>query len=159
MTSGWNDRISSISIEGNASVTIYQNINFGGMTVTITETTANLSNQGAYWSDFASSYVVNSFRPQPRGSRICFFDGANFTGRSFCKQPGEADANLVTSGWNDTISSISVEGDASVYIYSNINYGGGNILINQSVSDMTSVNGYWDNMTSSYNVVHSNGRP
>lgn len=40
--------------------------------------------------------------------RVCFFDQANFRGRSFCARPGESDNNL--GGWNNRIMSINVQG-------------------------------------------------
>lgn len=54
-----------------------------------------------------------SWREGPRfkfgaGSPVCFYDGANFTGRSFCANPGRVLDDLVLVGRDNSISSIKV---------------------------------------------------
>lgn len=46
-------------------------------------------------------------------AEVCFYDKANFSGASFCLEPGELQ-NKLSSKWNDRISSLEVTGDISV---------------------------------------------
>jgi hypothetical protein len=162
--SGWNDRISSITVEGYTGVYVYQDINYGGQSLYINRTVADLRSYGGQWNDFVSSFIVDGGRPNPppqppaRG-QICFYDGPNFTGQSFCLYPDQQQPNLLQSGWNDRVSSIWVNGDASVYVYQDINYGGGYLWINQTIADLRSMGAQYDNWISSMNVVRANGQP
>lgn len=46
-------------------------------------------------------------------AEVCFYDKANFSGASFCLEPGELH-NKLSSTWNDRISSLEITGDISV---------------------------------------------
>lgn len=46
---------------------------------------------------------------------VCFYKGANYTGGSFCAEPGDSDDSLHGS-WDDAISSIRVSGEAEVTV-------------------------------------------
>ncbi|MGZ3721822.1 MAG: peptidase inhibitor family I36 protein, partial [Bdellovibrionales bacterium] len=136
--SGWNDRISSISVSGNIGVTVYQDINYVGQSLYINQTVADIRSYGGQWNDFISSFSVdggwhNPPPPPSRRGQVCFYENINYSGQSFCMSPGDQNANLVPSGWNDRISSIWVDGDASVYVYQDINYGGAYLWINQTI--------------------------
>jgi len=166
--SGWNDQISSIYIQGYASVDVYQDINYGGQHLTLSSSVADIRSYGAQWNDMISSYVIRASRPGPGPGpgpypgpgpgEVCFYEGANFSGQSFCMVPGQYNPNLVPSGWNDRISSVYVQGDAGVVVYQDINYGGTNIFINRSTADLRQDGPQWDDFISSMNVTHSNGR-
>ncbi len=57
-------------------------------------------------------------KPLPvENDEVCFYRGANFTGSSFCVEPGDSDEYL-TGRWDDSISSIEVFGDARVVVCS-----------------------------------------
>ena len=56
MPEGLNDRISSIRLFGDASVTVYRNPNFGGRSTRFTDDVSNLQAQG--WNDTVSSVRV-----------------------------------------------------------------------------------------------------
>ena len=56
MPEGLNDRISSIRLFGDASVTVYRNPNFGGRSTRFTDDVSNLQEQG--WNDTVSSVRV-----------------------------------------------------------------------------------------------------
>ena len=56
MPEGLNDRISSIRLFGDASVTVYRNPRFGGRSTRFTEDVSNLQEQG--WNDTVSSVRV-----------------------------------------------------------------------------------------------------
>lgn len=49
----------------------------------------------------------NVWPDQANGS-ICFYDGAHYTGRSFCANTGEVFIDLATWGWDNRIRSIQV---------------------------------------------------
>lgn len=46
--------------------------------------------------------------PDLAGGRLCFYEGTNFTGRSFCAGSGEVFNDLATWGWDNRIRSIQV---------------------------------------------------
>jgi hypothetical protein len=62
--------------------------------------------------DGAGSVVVPV--PVPSPNRVCFFDGANYTGTRFCRQPGVY--NTMPAGFNNKISSVRLHGNARVRI-------------------------------------------
>ncbi|OYX01034.1 MAG: hypothetical protein B7Z15_19880, partial [Rhizobiales bacterium 32-66-8] len=61
--------------------------------------------------------------PVPVTPEVCFFKGNNFSGAQFCVSPGDDDPTL-PGGWNDSISSISLDGGAQVTVCKNFWYGG-----------------------------------
>jgi len=69
--------------------------------------------------------VVNNALPPPPPPtpQVCFFNGANYTGASFCVNAGNNDNKLV-GFWNDRISSITVSPGSSVTVCRNWFYGG-----------------------------------
>ncbi|MEP7116105.1 MAG: peptidase inhibitor family I36 protein [Acidobacteriota bacterium] len=56
MPDGLNDRISSVRVFGEASVTVYRNPNFGGRSTRFTDNVSNLQSEG--WNDTVSSLRV-----------------------------------------------------------------------------------------------------
>lgn len=57
-------------------------------------------------------------KPLPvEDDEVCFYRGANFTGSSFCVEPGDSDEYL-SGKWDDSISSIEVSGEARVVVCS-----------------------------------------
>ncbi|HTO26985.1 MAG TPA: SH3 domain-containing protein [Devosia sp.] len=77
--------------------------------------------------------------PAPATPKVCFFKSSNFAGGSFCVSPGDSNPILAGS-WNDSISSISVEGGAQVTVCKNFNYGGSCATIITSKSSLSSYN-------------------
>lgn len=59
----------------------------------------------------------------PVPAKVCFFKGNNFTGAQFCVNAGTDNPHL-PGGWNDTISSIKVQGGAQVTVCKNNWYAG-----------------------------------
>ncbi len=55
--------------------------------------------------------------------QICFFDGANYTGASFCVDAGTSNTQLA-GFWNDRISSVTVPAGSTVTVCRNASYGG-----------------------------------
>ena len=46
--------------------------------------------------------------PDLAGGQLCFYEGTNYTGRSFCAGSGEVFIDLATWGWDNRIASIEV---------------------------------------------------
>lgn len=68
-------------------------------------------------SDFGNRPV----RPEDRGS-ACFYEHANYGGRSVCARPGESYATL--GSFNDVISSIRIQGNIEVQVCEESNFRG-----------------------------------
>lgn len=67
-TGFWNDRISSVSVEGNLSVNMCTDSEFRGACTTITQTVNSMWSLGANWNDSVSSISVadnDYYPPQP----------------------------------------------------------------------------------------------
>nr|WP_295890412.1 SH3 domain-containing protein [uncultured Devosia sp.] len=77
--------------------------------------------------------------PAPATPKVCFFKSSNFAGASFCVSPGDSNAFLAGS-WNDSISSISVEGGAQVTVCKNAGYAGSCATIVTSKPTLSSYN-------------------
>ena len=85
--------------------------------------------------------------PVPVAAQVCFFKGNNFTGAQFCVSPTDNEPSL-PGGWNDSISSIHVQGGAQVTVCKNVWYGGACTTYS---SDKPSLGSY-NNVISSYQV-------
>lgn len=48
--------------------------------------------------------------------QVCFHDGANYSGETVCQPSGAVALDLLLLGWDNRVSSISVEGNVSVNI-------------------------------------------
>lgn len=77
--------------------------------------------------------------PAPKTPKVCFFKGNNFTGGQFCVSPGQSNPVLAGS-WNNSISSISVEGGAQVTVCKNNNYSGSCATLTSSKGSLSSYN-------------------
>jgi hypothetical protein len=80
--------------------------------------------------------------------KVCFYKGINYTGSSFCVEPGESDDSL-SGSWDDNISSIKVYGEAEVTVCSDEDLEG--ICANIS-SSKKSLPGALDDEISSFEV-------
>lgn len=87
--------------------------------------------------------------PVERG-RVCFFDGVNFSGPSFCVQSGSRMIDL--RAWRNRISSISVEGSAEAKVCLAENLRGDCLHMSWSVSDLTIYGDFWNNAIHSLEV-------
>lgn len=77
--------------------------------------------------------------PAPATPKVCFFKSSNFSGGSFCVSPGDS-SPVLAGGWNDSISSISVEGGAQVTVCKNAGYAGSCATIITSKPTLSSYN-------------------
>lgn len=83
----------------------------------------------------------------PVVAKACFFKGNNFSGTQFCVNAG-SDQPSLPGGWNDSISSIKLQGGAQVTVCKNFWYGGACTTYS---SDKPSLGSY-NNAISSYQV-------
>jgi len=82
--------------------------------------------------------------PVPVMAKVCFYKANNFGGAQFCVSPGDKDPTL-PGGWNNSISSIRVQGGAQVTICKNPWYGGACTTVSH---DKASLGGYNNAVTS-----------
>lgn len=66
--------------------------------------------------------------------RVCFYDGTNFSGSSFCVKPGERISSL--GSWNDRIESIDVRGDAEALVCQDNNFRGRCVVVSRDIRDL-----------------------
>lgn len=86
-------------------------------------------------------------QPPVGQSSVCFFDQANFRGRSFCAWPGDSEANL--GSWGDRIVSVRVNGRAAVDICQSRNFRNCTFFDR----DVPSLNRWLANNVGSYRVL------
>lgn len=88
--------------------------------------------------------------PPPPAPQVCFYNGNNYSGASFCVTAGASD-NSIGGFWNDKISSIQVQPGAAVKVCRNFGYGGFCQTYNSSVPVL---NGFLNNQVSSYQTYN-----
>ncbi|MGD9740905.1 MAG: SH3 domain-containing protein [Bauldia sp.] len=77
--------------------------------------------------------------PPTQQARACFYADFNYTGPSFCLNRGQ-DLSALDPNWNDRISSIRVEGGASVIVCEDFGFGGQCLQYNQNVAQLSNFN-------------------
>ena len=85
---------------------------------------------------------------EPEADEVCFYRNKNFSGASFCVEPGDSD-DALSGSWNDSISSIEVFGEAEVMVCRNPDFSGVCSNISSSKATLPSA---LDNKISSYEV-------
>lgn len=81
--------------------------------------------------------------------KVCFHDDANFSGESLCLPSGTVARDLALLGWDDRISSISINGNVSVNVCRDRNFASYCELVTQS---QVNVNRLLNNSASSWQV-------
>jgi hypothetical protein len=151
---GWNDRVASIRLFGNARATIYQDSGFGGAAYLVTSDVPDLGsiregNIGP-WSRHVSSVRVEFSGSggsggsgggggPSQGDRICLYEQANYRGQSVCFNPGDntSDFQTIPSGnFNDRVGSIRVFGNVQATIYQHVGFGGTSYLVSSDIPNM-----------------------
>jgi hypothetical protein len=147
--SSFNDRLSSIEIVPTTiGATLYQHCSYGGYEVALAPGTYTASELNALG---VSDNDVSSLRVAPGFSAV-LYDGDNASGASV----GVAgdDTCLVSRGFNDRLSSITVSQDPVAYVYQHCSYGGYRVALppgDYSASDLAA-RGASDNDLSSVEV-------
>lgn len=141
----FNDEISSIAISGNFSLTLYEDSNFQGASVTITLSRPYLNYlSSSDWNDRVSSIKWTPLSPTSEKSQAIFYDQPNFTGNSFTitgngsvyklneKRRGSSKRN-----WNDQIRSVKIFGNNTlVVLYRDSKYRGGSTSFTSSSANL-----------------------
>ncbi len=162
-----NRSISSIRVYGRATVTVYENIAFGGHSAQFTSDVSDLGRrmmQGSTsWSDRIDSLRITSLsdvpnvnarsypndarpnqrqrRQQPRNG-ICVYDRPNYEGRSECWNQGENVSDLARQGnWNGQISSIRLFGSSFAIVYQDAGYRGESLTVDTDIPDLAAIRG------------------
>ncbi|MGN1994974.1 peptidase inhibitor family I36 protein, partial [Yersinia enterocolitica] len=124
----WNDRISSISVPHGMSVTVFNNADFSGESLTFKENIESLFSPK--WSNLNNS--ISSFKVRVAA---CFYESDNFEGESICLSGNEKidlfrlsnlsyDQHYVLNPLNDRVDSIKVPEDIQVTVYKDNDFSG-----------------------------------
>ncbi|CQQ79759.1 beta-gamma-crystallin [Yersinia mollaretii] len=129
----WNDRISSISVPKGMIVTVYEDGDFAGRTLTLKESADFLSsNEAKGFNDAISSFSV---RPA-----ACFYEYDQFVGNSICLSGGEkidlykGNETYIDRSLNDRISSIKVPENMQVTLFKDDHFNGDRITLTENYS-------------------------
>jgi len=149
---GHSNKTSAIRIFGRARVDVYDDTNFRGAHLLVTDNVANLNALSlprvGVWNDRIKSLRVDFDRnsSSPRTSReprdgVCVYDSAGFRGRAECWSAGESLADLTRSGadWSDRISSIRVFGRAEAELYSDTRFRGERLVVDRDITDLSQI--------------------
>ena len=154
------DKISSMRLLGAHEVTVFRDNNWHGRSARFIGDVRDLKGEG--WNDQISSIRVASGgggggwfpdRPpvwgnnRPPREGACFYEDANFHGRSFCVPRGATYTSL-PSGFNDRISSIRVFG-SEVRVFQDRNFSGRSKEVRKDTKDLK---GEWRDTVSSIRV-------
>lgn len=93
------------------------------------------------------SFSIGSGAQAPGAGRVCFFEEANYRGRSFCAAPGDRDRRL-SNFWNDRIRSATIEGNVNATVCTGTGFTGRCAVVDRSVRNL----GMLANDISSYYV-------
>jgi len=163
------NEISSIRIFGRARVIVWDAEEFMGATdefdMDVPDLRLRAMEGRRNWNDRIDSFRVISFNRRGRGfgfgrdddrdngparDRICVYEDINYRGRSQCWNADEEVRNLISTGWNDRISSIRVYGRARVEVYRDADYRGQRMRIDRDAADLGAIN--WSDQISSFQV-------
>jgi hypothetical protein len=160
LPSGMSDQISSMRLVGANEVTVFKDRDWHGRSARFIGDVRDLKREG--WNDQISSIRVargsgggwfpdrppvwGNQRPPREGA--CFYEDANFHGKSFCAPRGATFTSL-PSGFNDRISSIRLFGGAEVRVFQDKNFSGRSNEVRKDAHDLR---GNWRDTVSSIRV-------
>jgi hypothetical protein len=160
LPAGMGDKISSVRLAGSTEVTVFRDSNMRGRSARLINDVRDLKGEG--WGDQISSLeVARAAGARWRSDRApvwgrnqdtqregaCFYEEANFRGRSFCAPRG-ATYTALPRGFNDRISSVRVFG-GEVRLFQNRNFRGRSTEIQV---DTPNLRGSWQDTVSSIRV-------
>jgi hypothetical protein len=161
----WNDKISSIYIQGPFTVYLYKDTDFQGDPLVIDESIDDLSNirrsngGSTRWGNAVSSIEFErKGRSGSRGSRRKNYAGSlyendNFSGEYFKLYEGQVIHNLREWSWNDEASSIMVEEGFEVVLFKDSNFRGGSVTFDKDQPSFRRLSQGWNDNTSSLKVI------
>lgn len=135
----WNDKVSSIEVGSGVSVEMFENGNFSGKRWFYQNSTNSIGEA----NDKATSYRIH-----PKNAKnACIYEHGNYGGESYCfpVSYNQQSVDLIGLGWNDKISSISVDPGVSMSGYQD----GGNVGYDQTYGSNTPYIGIYNDRFSS----------
>lgn len=72
-----------------------------------------------FFATIAAGLLISFAALQAQAQTVCFYEKPGFQGRSFCLQDGQSADDLGYNGFNDRISSISINGYVDVIVCQN----------------------------------------
>ena len=174
--------ISSIRVYGRATVTVYENTDFGGHSALFNSDVSDLGRRmmegSNSWSDRIESLRIigdSGFgnpnfndRGNPgdyqrnqsaRADQVCVYKDINYQGAEHCYGAGDEISDL--NDQKKSISSIRVYGRATVTVYENTDFGGHSALFNSDVSDlgrrMMEGSNSWSDRIESLRIIGDSG--
>jgi hypothetical protein len=150
-TSGFSNRLSSLTIVGDAYVILYTQVNFTGRAIRVDTSIKNFNQLGYNVNDGIKSLKIL----KNTVGRVCFYEDSNFGGRSWCGGPRQQNSDLTTRdmNFNDKISSIKIEGDASIFVYEDTGFRGKSQWIRNTLPNVGS---FWNDRISSFKIGMKN---
>jgi hypothetical protein len=156
----WNDKISSVYIEGDFMVTLFQDKNFNGPSVVLDHSTADLRKiSGSMdWSNRATSLYYEPNQPLYGDGEVIFYDNPSYSGNSFVLAAGDEISDLfykrrdsVWRNWDDEIESLTIRGNIYVELFEYADYSGRSVVLSGSEPDLFYLG--WKKRTSSVLVI------
>lgn len=162
VSAGWNDNISSLRVPNGETWEICVDENFGNQCQAVTGSVADLRSMG--WNDRISSIrrINNTNGRRVWGGRdpnenndagVTVYADPNFGGRSHSFR-GDT-PNMVSAGWNDTISSIRIASGETWEICQDVDYGNQCRTLSGDVADLRGIG--WDDRISSLRRSNDDG--
>ena len=138
----WNDRISSVRVQGGYRVELFNDSNYGGALKTVSGDAASLPD----FNDRTSSFRII------RTAAACFYENDNYSGASFCADSGSA---WVGDAWNDRVSSVRVRSGFRVELFNDRDYGGSGKTVGGDTASLPDFN----DRASSFKLITSTTNP
>lgn len=85
--------------------------------------------------------------PTPN-QQACFYQGANFTGRSLCVGLGRVITDVYDYGMNNTFSSAIIPYGYQVTVWEYANFGGDSLVLQGEIPSLSVFGRHWDNQIS-----------
>ena len=131
----FNDQFSSIRVNNDYQVTIYEHSDFKGKNVTITESLANL--KMIKWNDKISSLIVEKY--DSTSNVAILYEDSHFSGYFLPLKPGEH-KNLSKQTWfNDKASSIKVGEGYKMTVFKDSNFKGKKAVLYNNQTSLKSI--------------------
>lgn len=141
----FNDTISSVRLRGSLTVaSLYEHKEFVGRCLTVTKDIPNLVDEG--FNDVASSVKAGVGCP---ATRLTLFADSGFAGKAVDVHVDQI-ANLKEWHFNDTVSSIEIDGNAPTAVYWDSDFRGACLTVRGKIGDLGDKDGNdWNDEISS----------
>ncbi|RMH72984.1 MAG: hypothetical protein D6675_03365 [Gemmatimonadetes bacterium] len=159
---GWNDRISAVRVAEGYEVTLYEDAQLGGPSITLRHDAPNLryirENTASTWNDRVSSFRVRRIAPPDAPPSVRIYEHAYYQGDALELDVPSALADLSQIGWNQRISSLKISPGTTVILYEFPNFKGRRVELTANTIDLTKVfkdrPQSWNDFAASLRVIH-----